>query len=277
MILRLQTGLCWGLGSARPWGCIPQTRELLQWHRLRGFCALPPFTALLGARMITETLLGKAGTEPPQREELGAAWHRVPKFTPSRKTRCSGEWTSKIPVLAGGRHRVGPAVTPAQGALLSAPPDPSALQLSWGFVPVGMLQILAAHAAEPRQRRCRPRGCSLPTRELLCGEHSWEEGKNRRKKGRKTEGMKEPRRQHGRRQGKARRCAARAASAPGMEQEARRSWGSPPASIFPALPSSSSARIAPQEALLLFVKAQRWHKSWYRAWGGLQAGPGAPL
>lgn len=124
MILRLQTGLCRGLGSARPWGCIPQTRELLQWHRLRGFCALPPFTALLGARMITETLLGKAGTEPPQREELGAAWHRVPKFTPSRKTRCSGEWTSKIPVLAGGRHRVGPAVTPAQGALLSPPQTP---------------------------------------------------------------------------------------------------------------------------------------------------------
>lgn len=135
MILRLQTGLCRGLGSARPWGCIPQTRELLQWHRLRGFCALPPFTALLGARMITETLLGKAGTEPPQREELGAAWHRVPKFTPSRKNRCSGERTSKIPVLAGGRHRVGPAVTPAQGALLSPPPRPQCSPAQLGLRP----------------------------------------------------------------------------------------------------------------------------------------------
>lgn len=42
--------------------------------------------------------------------------------------------------------------------------------------------------SKPRQQRCHPRGCPLPTRELLCGERRWEEGKNREKKEKKLPG-----------------------------------------------------------------------------------------
>lgn len=122
--------------------------------------------------------------------------------------------------------------------------------------------------SKPRQQRCHPRGCPLPTRELLCGERRWEEGKNREKKGEKA-ARKSPEDSLGEAK------AAWAASAPGMEQEARCSWGSLPAGIFPALPSSSSARIAPQDVPVPFVPAPGWHKPWDRARGGSRLG-GAP-